>query len=159
MRDAGGSKAAGVALSPRQRDDVRHLVEGKRITPVVADQVRAQAFLDAADERLEQCKLLTSPVVKYGVAYDAAHNTGEALLSSFGYRTTNRPGQHEAIGKFLEAVFDKPPGRDAARQFDRLRRSRNQSNYEAIPVGQAEADLAVRTARQLVDAARDLIGD
>lgn len=152
-----GFRAAKPGLAPGQKEAVRHLVEARRVEPVVADQTRAKAFLEAAEERLEQCRLLTSPVVKYGVAYDAARDAGEALLASLGYRTTNRPGQHEAVGRFMVAILDKPPGREAAKQFDRLRRARNQSNYEAVPVGRAEADLAVRTARQLVDAASQMI--
>ena len=59
----------------------------------------------------------------------------EAGLAAYGYRTTNGPGQHEALGRYLRVVFDKPPAEKAAREFDRLRRARNQDRYEARPVG------------------------
>ncbi len=100
-----------------------------------AGVARATSFLRQAEERLNQLPLLTSVVVEYGIAYDACHDTGEALLAAYGFRTTNGPGQHEALGRYLRAVFDKPPAEKVAREFDRLRRARNQDRYEAKPVG------------------------
>jgi len=95
---------------------------------------------------LDQLPLLTSVTVGYGVAYDACHDTGEALLAAYGFRTTNGPGQHEALGRYLRTVFDKPPAEKAAREFDRLRRARNQDRYEAKPVG-GSGDREGRTGR------------
>jgi hypothetical protein len=92
--------------------------------------------------------------VKYDLAYDAAHDVGEALLAAHGYRTSNGLGQHEALGRFLRAVLDEPPGDGAARRFDRLRRTRNQGRYAARPVGAADAALAQQTAIELLAAAR-----
>jgi hypothetical protein len=95
------------------------LVEARRLDVVPADVGRAGSFLRQAEERLDQLPLLTSVVVRYGIAYDACHDTGEALLAAYGFRTTNGPGQHEALGRYLRAVFDKPPADRAAREFDR----------------------------------------
>ncbi|WP_143733629.1 hypothetical protein [Microbacterium sp. RU33B] len=125
------------------------LVSARRIEAVRPDAVRALAFLDVAADRLSQLPLLTSVGVKYDIAYDAAHDVGEALLAAYGCRTRNGPGQHEAVGRFLRALLDSPPGDRAARRFDRLRRARNQSHYDATPVGAAEAALAERTAEEL----------
>lgn len=74
-------------------------------------------------------------------------------MAAYGYRTTNGPGQHEALGQFLKATLDSPPGDRAAGHYDRLRRARNQQRYHAAPVGRAEADLASQTAQELFDAA------
>ncbi len=30
----------------------------------------------------------------------------EALLAAYGFRTTNGPGQHEALGRYLRTLFD-----------------------------------------------------
>jgi hypothetical protein len=117
------------------------------------DNARATSFLRQAEERLNQLPLLTSVVVRYGIAYDACHDAGEALLSAYGFRTTNGPGQHEALGRYVRAVFDKPPAERAAREFDRLRRARNQDRYEAKPVGAAATEKAEQVARTLFDAA------
>ena len=133
-------------LNATQQQAVDALVAARRIEKVLSDPVRAASFLTAAADRISQLPLLTSVIVKYDIAYDAAHDVGEALLAAYGYRTTNGPGQHEALGRFLRAVFDTPPGDRAAKRFDRLRRARNQSHYNARPLGVAEADIAERTA-------------
>ena len=85
-----------MALTPLTR--VQHatalsLVEARRLDVVPADLARATSFLCQAQERLDQLPLLTSVVVRYGIAYDACHDTGEALLAAYGFRTTNGPGQ------------------------------------------------------------------
>lgn len=145
-----------MALTPLtrvQQATVLTLVEARRLDVVPADLVRARSFLRQAEERLNQMPLLTSVVVRYGIAYDASHDTGEALLAAYGFRTTNGPGQHEALGRYLRAVFDKPPADRAAGEFDRLRRARNQDRYEAKPVGAAATEKAEQVARMLFDAA------
>jgi hypothetical protein len=145
-----------VALTPLtsvQQATVLALVEARRLDVVPADLTRATSFLRQAEERLNQLPLLTSVVVRYGIAYDVCHDTGEALLAAYGFRTTNGPGQHEALGRCLRAVLDKPPADRAAREFDRLRRARNQDRYEAKPVGAAATEKAEQVARTLFDAA------
>ena len=142
------------SLTRVQQATVIVLVEARRLDAVPADLARASSFLRQAEERLDQLPLLTSVTVRYGVAYDACHDTGEALLAAYGFRTTNGPGQHEALGRYLRAVFDKPPAERAAREFDRLRRARNQDRYEARPVGVAATEKAEQVARTLFDAAR-----
>ncbi len=136
-----------------QQATVIALVEARRLDVVPADAARATSFLRQAEERLRQLPLLTSAVVRYGIAYDACHDTGEALLAAYGFRTTNGPGQHEALGRYLRAILDKPPADKAAREFDRLRRARNQDRYEAKPVGAAATEKAEQVARTLFDAA------
>lgn len=99
-----------MALTPLthvQQATVLALVEARRLDDVPADLARATWFLRQAQERLDQLQLLTGVTVRYGVAYDACHDTGEALLAAYGFRTTNGPDQHEALGRYLRAVFDK----------------------------------------------------
>ncbi|MHA7275133.1 hypothetical protein ACX80O_01195 [Arthrobacter sp. Hz1] len=144
-----------MALNPLtrvQQATVLALVEARRLDVVPADFARATAFLRQAEERLNQLPLLTSVVVRYGIAYDACHDTGEALLAAYGFRTTNGPGQHERSADIC-AVLDTPPADRAAREFDRLRRARNQDRYEAKPVGAAATGKAEQVARTLFDAA------
>ncbi len=136
-------------LSATQQQAVDAPVTTRRIEKIMPDSVRAAAFMAAAADRISQLPLLTSVVVKYDLAYDAAHDVGEALLAAHGYRTTNGPGQHEALGRFLRAVLDGPPGDRAAKRFDRLRRARNQSHYNATPVGAADAESATGAAQEL----------
>lgn len=145
-----------MALTPlgrSQQATVLALVESRRLAVVPADAARATSFLRQAQERLDQLPLLTSVVVRYGIAYDACHDPGEAMLAAYGFRTTNRPGQHDALGRYLRAVFDKPPSDRAARELDRLRRARDQDRSEAKPVGAAATQKAEQVARTLFDAA------
>ncbi len=98
---------------------------------------------------------MQSAVVRYGVAYDAAHDVGEAFLAAHGYATVNGPGQHAAIGEFLAAVIDAPPDQArAAVAFDRARRARNQQNYRANTVGESQASDVESIARALRSAAQ-----
>ena len=140
-------------LTRVQRAAVQALVEARRLDPVPVDAARATSFMRQAQDRIGQLPLLTSVAVKYGIAYDAAHDVGEALLAAYGFRTANGAGQHEALGRYLRAVLDTPPGDKAAGAFDRIRRARNQDRYEARPVGAASADKAEQVARELFEAA------
>ncbi len=140
-------------LGPSQRTAVNALIAAGRLDKVPADTSRALTFMSKAKDRLEQLALLTSDAVKYDLAYDAAHDVGEAMLAAHGFRTSNGPGQHEAIGRYLSAIFSAPPGNKAARQFDQLRRSRNRSHYEAAPIGKATAAQAEVVASELYAAA------
>lgn len=141
-------------LSTRQRRAVESLIAAGRLRSVPADASRASDFLEQADDRLSQLELLSSDPVKSGIAYDAAHDVGEALLAWYGYATTNGPGQHAAIGEFLIGLLDAPPEHAAAAaMFDQARRARNQLNYRANPVGSAQAAAVEAMARTLRAAA------
>jgi hypothetical protein len=141
------------SLTRIQLATVMALVQAGRLDVVPADQTRATAFLRRADERLSQLILLTSVTVKYDLSYDAAHDVGEALLAAYGYRTANGPGQHEALGRYLQAILNTPPGDKAAKAYNKLRRKRNQNHYQAATVGVADAHYAEPAARALYAAA------
>ncbi|MBW4033710.1 MAG: hypothetical protein HIU88_13785 [Acidobacteria bacterium] len=143
---------AGAPLSAAQQAAVRELVAAGRLEVVPVDEARAGAFLLQASEALADLPNVTRSQNRYNLAYDACHDVGEALLAAHGFRTTNGAGQHEALGQYLKAVLDAPPGNVAARRFDQLRRARNQQRYEAHPVGAADAELAATTSRGLYDA-------
>ena len=83
-------------LTDAQLAAIAALVAARRVEAVPIDARRVAAFLAAAEDRISQLPLLSSTRVKYDLAYDAAHDVGEALLAAYGYRTTNGSGQHEA---------------------------------------------------------------
>lgn len=139
-------------LSDAKRAAIAELLAAGRLEGVPVDTGRARAFLGQADAAFADLPNLTREQNRYNLAYDACHDIGEALLAAYGYRTTNGAGQHEALGRFLRAVLDRPPGSAAARRFDQIRRARNQQRYDARPVGAADAELAATTARVLYDA-------
>ena len=140
-------------LDPVQERTVQALVAARRLEQVPGELRRAEMFLEKARRRLADLDNLTWAESRYNLAYDAAHDVGEALLAAYGYRTTNGPGQHEALGRFLKAVLATPPGQSGARRFDQMRRARNQLRYEVSSVGDADADVASRAARALYDGA------
>lgn len=144
---------APIELTSEQIAALDELVATRRLSPLPPDESRAASFLAVAVERIGQLEFLTSDSVKLDVAYDAAHDIGEAMLAAYGFRTVNAPGQHQVIGQSLCAVIDGPPGASAAQRFDRLRRIRNSSHYEAGPVGFAESNSTERIARELHGAA------
>ncbi len=141
------------ALTTAQLSAVDALVKGSRLGVVPVDLKRARVFMKQAKDAIDEIPLLTKAQNTYNLAYDACHDVGKALLAAYGYRTVAGPGQHEALGRFLRAVFDSPPGDRAARRLDQLRRARNQLRYEARVVGAADAALAAQTARDLNAAA------
>lgn len=136
-------------LTTEQSHAVESLVTARRLESVVADPDRASTFLFKARHRLAEVDKLTWAEGRYNFAYDAAHDIGEALLAAYGLRTTNGPGQHEAIGRFLKALMTGPPGQAGARRFDQMRRARNQQRYDAKEVGEADAQMAVKAAASL----------
>ena len=142
-------------LDETQQKDVDELVARRRLERVPPDRARAENFLEKARHRLDDVQNLIWAEGRYTFAYDAAHDVGEALLSAYGLRTKNGAGQHEAIGRFLQVILSTPPGRAGARRFDQMRRSRNQQHYEARIVGEADAELAIRSAEDLYDGAID----
>lgn len=146
-----------MALTPLtrvQQATVVALVEAHRLDIVPADLARATSFLRQAQNAWTSCRCSRASPSGTASPMTPCHDTGEALLAAYGFRTTNGPGQHEALGRYLRAVFDKPPAEKAAREFDRLRRARDQDRYEARPVGAAATEKAEQVARTLFDAAR-----
>lgn len=144
---------AGAPLSAAQQTAINGLVAAGRLAVVPVDLSRARAFLHQAKEALADLPNVTRAQNRYNLAYDACHDVGEALLAVYGYRTTNGLGQHDALGRYLKAILDTPPGGTAARRFDQMRRSRNQQRYEARAVTAADAELAATTAQGLYEAA------
>lgn len=144
-------------LTEEQGIGVAALVADNRITGVAADIGKAQRFATMAREALCEIANLSNPSVRYDIAYNAAHDIGEALLAAFGYRTSSGTGQHAAVGLFLEAVCKGTDAADAAKRFDGLRNTRNQLRYAATPIGKAQADLAARTAASLLSHAQEIL--
>jgi hypothetical protein len=144
-------------LSTAQRQGVDALVAARRIETVPVDEARSHAFLNQANEALVDLPNVSRTQNKYNLAYDAAHDVGEAMLPAYGYRTAHGPGAHDALGRFLSAIFDTPPANRAAQHYDQMRRDRNQQRYNARPVTAAAATAASQAATELIAAARSRI--
>ena len=141
-------------LSTVQQRSVDVLVVERRLERVPVDERRCAAFLEQADTALADLPNVRHAQNKYNLAYDAAHDVGEAMLSAYGYRTKHGPGQHDSLGRFLAAVFDTPPENAASRHYDRMRRDRNRQRYNAQPITIAAATAAADAATLLYRAGR-----
>lgn len=141
-------------LTAAQQRAVDALVAARRLGRVPVDGRRCAAFLGRSETALADLPNVRHAQNQYNLAYDAAQDIGEAMLAAYGYRTTSGTGQHDALGRFLAAVFDTPPENAASRHFDRMRRDRNRQRYNAQPITIAAAVAAAEAATLLVQAGR-----
>ncbi len=144
-------------LSASQIAELSSVVKAKRLTRVPIDINKAQLFLNLAIETMSELSHIKASSVRYDTAYNIAHNVGEALLAAYGYRTTSGPGQHMAVGEFLEIAFFGGPIQSASSDFNALREGRNALHYQGKPIGKSTADFACATAQTLLNGVRNLL--
>ena len=111
-----------------------------------ADQLLAQALKD-----MESAELLrdSNPKRAYESLYDAARMALTAVLENQGLRPTSRGG-HIAPYTAVAAQLDPPMGA-VLRPFDRMRRTRNRSEYPSfttpdVTAGNVTTDLPAAEA-------------
>lgn len=140
-------------LTNVQQRNVNALLSDNRLQPVGTDLAKAARFLQNATDALNDLANITSKHVQFDVAYNACHDVGEAMLATYGFRTAPGTGAHVAIGQFLEAIFDTPPGQAAAQAYDTLRGTRNGLRYRANSPSKANVTAATQAAQGLLTAA------
>jgi hypothetical protein len=92
----------------------------------------------------------------YVLAYDAARKSVAGALLMSGHRVLSRPGSHQALAQYADALamhVDEP----ALNRLDRLRRNRNRSEYGPRTFGKAEVKEAIDTAGAIRAACASLI--
>lgn len=146
-----------IELSSAQRSDINLLLTRDRLKAVPVDLSKANLFFLQADESISELGNIQSLRIQFDVAYNACHSVGEALLAAYGYRTSPGAGQHVAVGEFLSVVLTKSSARKCAVDYDFLRETRNGLHYQAKPIGGAQTDHAVATAKSLLAAAREIL--
>jgi hypothetical protein len=100
-----------------------------------ADQLLAQAHKDLASVELLRD---SNPKRAYESLYDAARMALTATLENQGLRPTSRGG-HIAPYAAVSAQLDPPMGA-VIRPFDRMRRTRNRSEYPSFTTPEVTAD-------------------
>ncbi len=128
----------------------RHL---ERVTGARAD---GMPWLRKASQRLDTATAIGAddPESAFVLAHDAARFVGEALLAHQGLRPT-QAGGHVAVADAVRAQFAGP-----FTALNTLRRRRNELEYPTFPGEQieiAEANAAIATAREQLDAAEKLV--
>lgn len=93
------------------------------------------------------------------LSYDAGRKASAALLAIQGLRATTRGG-HVAVIDAVRAQLNDRGGMDVFGRLGRLRRRRNVTEYpnpDSPTVTTEEAERALETARETLDAAKRLI--
>jgi hypothetical protein len=125
----------------------------ERIAP---DPGAAARLLEEARRHLESALELreSDRSGAYQLLYDASRKSVASVMAARGLRARpGRQGAHVSVVRFAEIELDAP----AVRHFDRMRRTRNRSEYGAITVGAAQLDADLEHARAIVDAAGRLL--
>jgi len=119
--------------------------------PVNPQQVK-QFLADARKKAVAAQKNLNIDAeTAYQAAYQAMLKGSLALMLSHGQRPRMQLGHHAAIIEFAQRHLD--PGLVATfALFDRMRRKRNDSFYDIALITDAEAESAVRTAEEYLQA-------
>ena len=96
-------------LTTAQQRAVDALVAAHRLERVPVDERRCIAFLEQAETALADLPHVRHAQNRYNLAYDAAHDVGEAMLAAYGCRTAHGSGQQDALGRFRAAGFYTRP--------------------------------------------------
>lgn len=109
------------------------MVATGRLGRVPANPDRAHALLAQATRHLASAAELqnSDPPLAYVALYDAARKAILAHMLANGLRETARPGAHQAVVEYGQAVLVDHDSSEALLRLDRLRRNRNRSEYES----------------------------
>jgi hypothetical protein len=100
---------------------VAQLLSEGRLERVAPDIEGAWRRLDEAKRHLDSSATLasTDPSLAYVALYDAARKALVAHMEANGYRPTNRPGAHQAVGIYGEATVATRSRSPERFRFDR----------------------------------------
>ncbi len=131
---------------------VADLARDGRIEGVSADLSAAWSRLDEAKTHLSSSAALadSDPSLSYVALYEAARKAITAHMQAHGYRATNRPGAHHAVGLYAEATLATGPAAPHVRAFDRMRQIRNRSEYAHQPITKQLLTTDLEHAREIV---------
>lgn len=140
-------------------DDVARLVDEGFVRYAEPDLDAARRDLATAKAHLESSGSLASqdPVAAFAIAYDAARKAISAHTRASGFRVGKGHGAHARVGLYAAAALTDLGIDDQLEQYDDLRRLRNQFEYDALLVSEADVDDALAQATAIVAAVeRDL---
>lgn len=135
------------------REVVDDLISSGKLQRVAASRDHANRLLEQAKNHLRSCELTASedPEGAYSLLYDAARKSLTAVLEVQGLRPTSTGG-HVVIYQALKAQLDPPMGRVVS-TFNRLRRSRHNSEYPPV----SEPELTEQDVLEDLDKAKEIV--
>ena len=144
----------------RGRAEIDHLLQQNRLTRVVANAELAKAHLVQATTHLAAAAVLRDldPAGAFTLAYDAARLALAAILVNQGLKSRGE-GAHAVLLKVAIAQLE-PPRQAEIREFDWMRRLRNETQYPDIdraPAQGDDVDQAIPAARAIVERSARLI--
>lgn len=132
---------------------VQELIVEDRLARVSKNSPQAGRMLRSCLQHLETAdqRAAADPSGSYALLYDAARKAVAAHMLFHGLRVTSRPGAHAAIVTYAEAELAAIGGEHIA-HLDRMRRTRNDTEYDERPVSEQEVRNDLSHARFLVQA-------
>jgi len=144
----------------RGRAEIDQLIHQGRLTRVAANRALAESHLAQASTHLAAASTLRNldPAGAFTLAYDAARLALAGVLVNQGLRPRGE-GAHAVL---LEAAIAQlePPRQPEIREFDWMRRLRNDTQYPDIDRPSAsgdDVDQAITAAKAIVDRATRLV--
>ncbi|TFD44831.1 HEPN domain-containing protein [Cryobacterium frigoriphilum] len=144
----------------RGRAEIDHLLKQGRLTRVSANRELAERHLTQAGVHLRAAAMLRDldPAGAFTLTYDAARLALAALLVNQGLKARGE-GAHAVLLEVAIAQLE-PPRQREIREFDWMRRLRNETQYPDVDRPSAsvdDVDQAIPAARAIVDRVNRLI--
>lgn len=142
-------------VNSRKRDAVDDLVVEGRLDWVTTDAAAVQRVLRQASLNLEGARReleARNPSGAYALLWDSVRQAIGAHMLANGLRATSRPGHHAAVITYAETRLNMVAGRDELAALDRMRRTRNRTEYGAALLSAANVQADLRIAGGLVQA-------
>jgi hypothetical protein len=142
-------------------EEVERLVSERAIERVPVDRAAAYRDLEAAAAHLVsvEAQAVHDPVGAFALAYEAMRKAVVAHMRAAGLRVRTRGGAHYQTGRYARAALGGLGVDEQLRAFEDLRRLRNKSAYEAVPVEERDAREALAHARRVVEAVSGELGE
>lgn len=137
---------------PRPHATVRELLAARRLDRIRPSRSQATDLLAVARRHVDSAKKVGrgDPLGAIALAYDAVRKAVAAHMAANGFRPANAPGAHRAVIDYAYDRLADALSEEQLAALDRMRRVRNQAEYEAI-------DLPLREAAWLVGHAADVV--
>ena len=127
-----------------------------KLKPQKIDFAQIGQYLAGAEKKLAAAEKLLAidEEAAYQVAYEAMLKASLGFMLSFGVRPRSQPGHHIVVIEFVGQKLG-PAHKGLADLFDRMRRKRNQSLYDAAAIiSEQEATQALAAAKEWIAAIR-----
>lgn len=141
-------------------EELERLVSEGAVVRAPVDRAAASRDLESAAAHLVSVEKRAAhdPAGAFALAYEAFRKVVVAHMRATGFRVKSRGGAHYQTGRYARAALDGLGIDEHLRVFEDLRRLRNRSAYEAVPVDERDALDAVTHARAVVEAVQKELG-